>query len=275
MLARLALVIMFAILGSNAVSAKDKEVTAQFSEHSPGSQVQVDHGLWQAFLDQNVALGQQGITLVAYDGVSAESRDALDAYLIQLSKVDPTLLDRAEQFAYWVNLYNALTVKIVLDAYPVKSIRRIKLGRVIALGPWGQNIFMVGEQPVSLDNIEHDILRAIWRDPRIHYAVNCASIGCPNLALSAYTADNAEEMLEAAARAYINHPRGVTVTEKGLVLSRIYKWFRADFGGTEAGVIEHIRIYASDELLAALNGDLPVDGYAYDWSLNEVGAEEN
>jgi hypothetical protein len=169
-----------------------------------------------------------------------------------------------------VNLYNALTVRVVLDHYPVASIRDIDISPgLFADGPWRKPLITVQGEDVSLDDIEHRILRPIWRDPRIHYAVNCASIGCPDLQAEAFTAANTERLLEKAARDYINHPRGVRVDRSGVTLSSIYNWFASDFE-LDGGVLGHVRRYASADLRARLEGVETIDGYAYDWSLNDV-----
>ncbi len=116
---------------------------------------------------------------------------------------------------------------------------------------------------------EHGVLRPIWRDPRIHYALNCASIGCPNLAGRAYTRDHLERLLEEGARDYVNHPRGAVWQDSELRVSSIYDWYQEDFGGTEAGVLGHLLRYARPELAERLRGYAgPID-YDYDWSLNE------
>jgi hypothetical protein len=120
---------------------------------------------------------------------------------------------------------------------------------------------------LSLDDIEHGILRPIWKDPRIHYAVNCASMGCPNLAPEAYKAANLESMLENAARSYINHPRGLSRDGNRLLLSSIYSWYAEDFGGRE-GLKEHLLRYADDETRTMIEGSSGGFKYGYDWSLN-------
>ena len=127
----------------------------------------------------------------------------------------------------------------------------------------------INDESLSLNDIEHRILRPIWQDARLHYAVNCASIGCPNLATTAYTADNVNEMLDAAAVAYINHPRGVTVNNGRLKISSIYDWFAIDFGDNEAAIIAHLQQYANEELRAQLNEIADISDYDYDWSLND------
>ena len=121
-----------------------------------------------------------------YAAVTQADRTALKTYLKDLQAVRVTTLPRRAQMPFWINLYNALTVEVILDNYPVKSIRDIKSG-LFSSGPWSTELVRVEGHDLSLDDIEHEILRPIWKDKRIHYAVNCASIGCPNLAAKAYT----------------------------------------------------------------------------------------
>src|SRR5690606_30576317 len=128
---------------------------------------------------------------------------------------------------------------------------------------------------LSLDDIEHGILRPQFGDPRVHYAVNCASIGCPDLAAEAYRGDNLDAMLDEAARAYVNSARGARVEGGELTASSIFKWYRKDFGGTEAGVLAELRKYATPGLLEKLENIVSVASYDYDWSLNDTAAPEN
>ena len=229
----------------------------------------VDHSAWSAFLGAYVVEGEDGINRVRYGDVTVADRTALNAYIAALENIEVTALNRPEQFAYWVNLYNAATIRVVLENYPVDSIRDIK-PNVLAFGPWKMNVVEVMGRKLSLDNIAHDILRVAWDEPRVHYAVNCASVGCPNLAVTAYTGAALEDMLDAAARGYINHPRGARVTDRGLVVSSIYDWYKEDFGGSDAGVIAHLKAYADANLAADLAEMTAIADHAYDWSLNDA-----
>ncbi|MEO1311052.1 MAG: DUF547 domain-containing protein, partial [Pseudomonadota bacterium] len=141
---------------------------------------------------------------------------------------------------------------------------------LISIGPWGRDLAEVNGVVLTLNDIEHEILRAFWDEPRVHYAVNCASMGCPNLMAKPWTGASLDNDLNAAARAFVNHPRGVSVENGRVSASTIYKWFRKDFGGSEAEVLDHIRQYADDDLKAALDGLTSIRSYDYDWSLNEV-----
>ena len=240
-----------------------------WAAHDPASGIIVDHAAWDRFLGQYVRPGSDGVNRVAYGAVTPEGKANLDGYIDMLASVPVHSLSRAEQLPFWVNLYNALTVRVVLEHYPVASIRDIDISPgFFANGPWGKTLVTVEGEALSLDDIEHRILRPVWRDPRIHYVVNCASIGCPNLQPYAMTAGNAEAFLEEAAIAFINHPRGVRIEEGKLYVSSIYDWFEADFGDTDAGVIAHLRDYAKGELAASLLEVTQIAGDSYDWRLN-------
>lgn len=232
---------------------------------------------YDALLRRYVRMGTDGIARVDYARWRAEAtdRDALDAYIVEMSSRRPSGMSRAEAFAYWGNLYNAITLKVVLDRYPVASIRDIKsdawFDPKAYTGPWRQQRVTVEGRRLSLDDIEHEIMRPGFKDPRVHYIVNCASYGCPNLMDRVWRAATLEADLEAAARAFVNHPRGVTVLSDGtLKVSSIYKWFIADFGGNDAGLIAHFRQYAEGALAQRLVGSPRIAEDDYDWSLNRL-----
>ena len=229
----------------------------------------VDHAPWDAFLARYLTTDAAGVNRVAYGEVTAEDRAALANYLERLQRVEIEALSRDEQLAFWINLYNAQTVAIVLDAYPVDSIRDITDG-LLSFGPWDRKVLTIDGQALSLNDIEHRIIRPVFREPRIHYAVNCAAVGCPNLAPQAWRAEGLAAALEAAERAYVNDPRGVRAEPDGrLTLSRIYIWFQEDFGTDEAEVLARLAAHAEPGLRERLEGRTRVDAYVYDWSLNE------
>ncbi|MEL6233530.1 MAG: DUF547 domain-containing protein [Pseudomonadota bacterium] len=223
---------------------------------------------WADILARRLRLGGDGIARFDYAAARADL-PGLEATLDLLQGADPRQLSAPAQMAYWINFYNALTVKLVVEAWPVGSIREV-MGGLFNLGPWDEKLVTVLGQPLSLDDIEHGILRPVFGDARIHYAVNCASIGCPNLAAEPYRAQRLEPMLEAGARAYVNHPRGAQVANGRLTVSSIYDWFAEDFGGTDAGVIAHLARYADAPLAGNLAGRTRVDRHAYDWAVNAV-----
>lgn len=261
---RAALFASLMLLALPATAFSEPWTLWQASDES--SAVEVDHSPWQAFLDRYVAVGDNGINLVAYGDVAATDRELLDGYLASLSQLDPRTLSKDEQFAYWVNLYNALTVQVVLDNPTKGSIRRMGKG-LFSFGPWDDELLTIAGEAVTLNDIEHRILRPIWRDHRIHYAVNCASIGCPNLSTTAFAADNLEAQLNAAERAYVEHPRGVHLSDGKLTLSSIYDWYAEDFAADERGLLEHLAARHPNlgDALRSFSGRVRYD---YDWNPN-------
>ena len=250
--------------------APKPQLWARWSAHDARSGKRVDHGAWDRFLSAYVSTGRDGVALVAYGRVSGKEKKALDDYVAELADLPISGYSRSEQLAYWVNLYNALTVKTVLDHYPVKSIRDIDLSSgPFSGGPWKRKLVQIEGQGVSLDDIEHRILRPIWKDPRIHYVLNCASIGCPNLQALAFSVQDSQRLLDKAARAYVNSRRGVQVVGARLILSSIYAWFEPDFA-VDGGVLAHLKRYAAPALKGRLDGFDAVDDYIYDWRLNEA-----
>lgn len=194
--------------------APSADLWERWATHDATNGDHIDHGAWNEFLARYVAPGPSGVTQVAYAAVSQADRGALDLYLKTLAEMSISRFARDEQLAYWINLYNALTVRVVLDHYPVASIRDIKISPgFLAVGPWGKKLIEVEGEEISLNDIEHRIIRPIWRDPRTHYALNCASIGCPNLATTAYTGDMLDDRLASAAIAFVNSPRGGRVVD--------------------------------------------------------------
>jgi len=243
----------------------------RWQQHNPGDTRTIDHRAWQAFLGKYLDTKHpSGINRMNYGAVTDEDRRSLEAYLRRLEATPISTHNRREQLAYWINVYNALTVNVVLNHYPVPSIRSIKLPPgLFTIGPWGAKLLSVEGEKISLNDVEHRILRPLWRDPRIHYGINCASLGCPNLAGTAYTGENVERLLTENAVVFVNHPRGASFKDDRLVVSSIYDWFEDDFGGGKAGVLTHLVQYARADLADRLKTyDGPIDD-RYEWGLNQ------
>lgn len=224
------------------------------------------HSAWTALLGKYVKASPDGVNRFDYGGLKDNAADsaALDAYVASFADLDISALPREAQYVAWVNLYNALTVQHILGRYPLKSIRS---GYIV--GPWKRVKTLADGVEISLNDIEHEVLRKQWSEPRTHYAVNCASYGCPNLKPTAWEVATLEADLTAAAQDYINHPRGVSIRNDGrLEVSTIYKWFTEDFGGNEDGVIAHLLDYAAPDLAAQIRANPDIKSYEYDWSLN-------
>ncbi|MFK5925095.1 MAG: DUF547 domain-containing protein [Desulfuromusa sp.] len=261
--------LLMACIDTVVFAAPKAELWPRWQENNPQSTTRVDHSVWAQFLEKYLVVGTAGATsLVRYAEVSSEDKAALAKYIKTLSSLPISALNRTEQQAVWINLYNSLTVQTILKHYPVKSIRKISSGW-LSSGPWGLKLVEVEGTKLSLNDVEHRILRPIWQDNRVHYAVNCASLGCPNLQAEPFTADNMERLLDKAARDYINSPRGVDFASGKLVLSSIYDWFQVDFGGSEEALFIHLDKFLDPDLSVKLKAYQGSIAYGYNWDLNK------
>ena len=243
-----------------------------FELNDPNSTIVVDHSIWDHFLATYLTADIQGINRINYRHVSFEDKQLLDCYLRQLQATDVRTLNRSEQLAFWFNLYNAKTVSLVLENYPLRSIRQIKQKFTDFVGPFDdEGAVRVNQVSLSLNDIESGIVRPVFNDPRIHYALNCASFGCPNLSPTAWTSQNIDARLNGAAYDYINSRRAV---KRGLLggtrVAKIYKWYKADFGDNDEAVLNHMRQFAEGKSANIMNQGNKISGYFYDWSLNDA-----
>jgi len=263
-----------AVIPLLARPAEASRIEQLFARHAPTAEVTVDHSDWDHLLKAYLRPAEDGLNRVDYKRFKAEAHGEVKAYVRRLEAVDVPRLGRAEQFAFWANLYNAKTIDVVLDHYPVASIRDINLGgglfAALTGGPWKAKIVKVNGEPLSLDDIEHVIMRGFFKDYRVHFAVNCASVGCPNLYIEAITGARLDAQLLAAGRAFVNSPRGVRLVGGKVQASKIFSWFQVDFGGNEQRLLDHLRRYAEPELKAQLARASSIHDYFYDWSLNDV-----
>ena len=263
---RLVLLAIAASVATPGFAADD--AIEQFRPMGEGS---FDHSTFDALLEKHVKPDAEGYHRVDYRALAAD-RDALDAYLADLTAASPADLSEDEAHAYWINLYNAKTLEVILDHYPVESIRRINLGGALFKpGPWSKEILTVDGTELTLDDVEHRIVRAIFLDPMSHYGLNCASVSCPNLMADAYTGANLDALLAESGRLYVNHPRGVDVRGDRITASKIYDWYADDFGG-EDQLKAHWMGLAEPDKDAAIEA-AEIGRYRYDWDLNDVGSE--
>ncbi|WP_426416823.1 DUF547 domain-containing protein [Aestuariirhabdus sp. LZHN29] len=261
-------VVLCALLsgGLPAFAAPSAEPWPLWEVYDGASTETLDHRPWQALLDHYLSEASTGERLFAYSRVSVSDRELLSRYLASMAQVDPGQLNRAQQFAYWVNLYNALTVDLILKNYPLDSIRSLGEGW-FSFGPWDDEVVTVRGQALTLNDIEHRILRPGWGDPRIHYLVNCASRGCPDLPAQALDGSDNEAQLESAARRFINQDKGLQREGRGIRVSSIYDWYAVDFGD-RGGLIQHLKRYAGPHRQQWLVAGVEVS-FDYDWRLNE------
>ena len=269
----LAILLFLPAFGSGErLFAPGSDLWERWQKHDAGSTATIDHSAWTKLLKKHLKPSNSGVARVGYAAFAGNSADrkALKTYLESLASTPVSSFNRKEQMAYWINLYNALTIEVVLDHYPVKSIRDIDISPgLFGSGPWGKKLVTVEGEGLTLNDIEHRILRPVWQDPRLHYAVNCASIGCPNLQPVAWSGAKLGTMLDQAARQYVNDPRGVTIDGDKVVVSRIFDWFLEDFRGSEESVISHLKQYAEPGLKAELERIGDLHSTAYDWPLND------
>ena len=243
----------------------------RWTRHDAGSDQTIDHAAWARFLDGNLRTFEDGMNLIPYSRVSEADSSLLDDYVNAMGRLAISEYARDEQLAYWINLYNARTVQLVLAYFPVDDLRQIKLspGRH-PFGPWDKTILIIEGEQLTLNDVQHRILRPIWKDGRLHYALNRGAIGSPNLQRQPFSASNAEDLFEQGARAFINHPRGAHIDDGKLVISRLYLWYYSEFGGSVGRVLDHLRKYASLELEAELAAAKGIDDYDYYWGINEA-----
>lgn len=220
----------------------------------------VDHTLLGDLLAKHVRDG-----VVDYAGFKAEEKK-LDQYLSVLEHTDPDALGREEQFAFYINAYNAWTIKLILTGYPgVKSIK--ELGSIFQ-SPWKKEIARINGRALTLDDIEHKILRPTFKDPRVHFAINCAAKSCPPLLPEPYRGEALDSQLSRVTRDFINTPGNHRLEGDTLWVNSIFKWFAEDFNDDPGGFY---RKYAQGELKRALDEKrdrLRVKFLDYDWSLN-------
>jgi hypothetical protein len=239
-----------------------------------GAERRVDHAAFDTLLRRYVnAAGQ-----VDYRAWKAADRPALDRYLQSLARVDPTrLADKWERLAFWINAYNALTIKGMLHFHPTPSIKK-HTSRFWGFHFWDEVRIEVGTVARSLDHIEHQILRT-QAEPRIHFAIVCASVGCPRLRNRAYTGPTLDATLTAAATEFFNDPKHFRIDRGAHTVhaSQILNWFGADFGGTPAKILAYARPYLRDAADQAVlqRPDVALEFLDYDWSINEQPAPED
>lgn len=226
------------------------------------SQSKPSHQQWDVLLRKHV----RADGLVDYKNFQKDTVE-LNKYLAVLSNNHPASnWSRAEQMAFWINAYNAFTVKLVLQHYPVTSIKDIKRGIPFVNTVWDIKFIKIQNSTYDLNNIEHGILRKDFKDARIHAAVNCASYSCPKLRPEAYVAEKLESQLDDAMRQFINDPTRNRISSNKAELSSIFNWFGGDFKDDAGSITKYINKYARQPL--ASNGKIVY--LDYDWRLNDV-----
>lgn len=221
----------------------------------------INHQPFDQFLSTYVVANHSsGINRFRYAEVKRSDKKKLDKYVKRMSKLDPRDYSRKEQKAYWLNLYNALTIQRILNTYPVMSLATSSIKQ--------KNLIKVNGIKLSLNDIESRILRPIWQDHKVIFGLSRASLGCPNIQRQAYTATNTSKLLKKSAREFINHPRGLEFDKRKMRASRIFDWYSADFGADNKKLLKLFARYADDSkalYLLGFKGDI---NYAYDARIN-------
>jgi hypothetical protein len=237
-------------------------ILSMVASGSDAAQSAVDNNIYHGLLQSHVIGGR-----VDYQGFSNDEQ-RLDDYLTVLEKVDPDALTPPDQMAFYINAYNAWTIKLILSAYP--NVRTIKDLGSLFQSPWKKEIVKLKERVVTLDHIEHDILRPRFKDPRVHFAINCASISCPPLLDEPYDGTRLERQLDLVTKRFVNDPNSNFIRGDTLHVSKIFKWFKADFN---ADILGFFKRYAEGEFkkrLDSRNAEITIKYLDYDWSLNKV-----
>lgn len=234
----------------------NKEVKLNESNSSP-----ISHEKWTVLLQNHVKADR-----VDYQGIIKDSV-LFNSYIKQLESSLPNDKNwsRDEQFAYWVNAYNAFTVKLIIDNYPVKSIKDIKGGIAFVNSVWDIKFIKIEGQELDLNNIEHGILRKKFKDPRIHFAVNCASISCPALINEAYTAEKLDAQLTEATKMFLNSESKNILDPEKPKLSPIFSWYKSDFTKDQS-LVEFINKFTEEPIKESAQ----ISKTDYDWNLNDI-----
>jgi len=229
---------------------------AQVSDSKP-----MTHEIWDELVREHVT--QNGV--VNYKGIMRDSVQ-FNAYLNLLSSHHPNEAHwtRDERLAYWINAYNAFTVKLVLDYYPVESIKDIKKGIPLVNSVWDIKFIKIGGETYDLNNIEHGILRKEFYEPRIHFAINCASVSCPQLRNEAFSATKIESQLKAQTLYFLSDPGKNQLSVDQVKISKLFSWFKGDF--TNNGSLID---FLNDHGPVRINQNATINYLNYDWNLNE------
>lgn len=268
------LILLMLLLTSFAHATFYKNLWPQWEINNPLSKEIISHQLWQDFLNRRVITNAENINLVDYAHMTQIDLNLLKDYLKQMAQINIDNYNRVEQLAYWINVYNALTVQTVANYYPVSTIQEINISPgLFSVGPWGANLISIKDTQLTLDDINNRIIRPIWNDARTHYTLNNASIGAANLNRKAYQGHTLDEQLNHAASTYINSLRGVSVIEGRLIISKLYDWYEEDFGGSKQDVITHLLQFAKEPLQSQLKHINTIDSYIYNWHINSPAAD--
>jgi hypothetical protein len=235
---------------------------------NPSSTKVINFNAWQNFLDK-YTIEKNNQVYVKYAAVADKDKAKLNQAITQYAKVNILEYNPDQQLAYWINLYNMLTVQVILKHYPIKSITDIDKGW-FGSKVWDQSVIRISNKYLTLNDIEHRIIRPIWKNPRTHAALNCASISCPNLSQKAYLGKTINSQLNQAFSNWINSDKGLYIKNNDLYLSKIFDWYGSDFGDKEQ-MLKFIKGFIKDDSKKSkLNDDAIIYFQNYNWNLNSL-----
>ena len=236
-------------VGKEGTASNNKSNSSKRSDNTKPASKPIDHTAFHQLLQDNVKNNK-----VNYKAIRA-SPEKLNQYLEDLKQTDISTLSKSAQLAFWINAYNASTIKLIITNYPIKSITKIANGK-----PWDDKWIPLDGQRLSLNNIENDIIRPTFNEPRIHFAVNCAAISCPPLHNKAWSAGNMNTYLEQQTKAFINDAQHNQISARQVKVSKIFEWYKEDFGD----LITFLNKYSDTKI----DADAKIEYAEYDWRLN-------
>ena len=265
----LVLTVMLAVVKS-ALAQEESDNSRQWWEYNEESVEVIDHTIWNRVLKTYVETDERGRNFFNYAAVSPDDRAALKHYLEILSTVQVQTLNKNEQLAFWINLYNALITDIILEAYPVNTILDIG-GNLFSRGPWKDKHFLLAGAHLSLNDIRHNVLPEVIDDVRVIYALSCGAVGCPNIGSKAVWGKHVDGYLESATFAFINGPNAILeFDDSNIQISKLYHWNKMAFEKANINIIEHLKSYAMGTLVDKLENSWYIGSYAFNWHVNEV-----
>lgn len=231
---------------------------------APAAAAEPDYRLWQELLSKHY----DPVKGMNYRGLKAD-KARLDRLRQQMAAVDAASLSRPEQLAYWINLYNINVVGVVVDNYPVESIRDISTDPIIRLNVFKKPSVRVKGGTLSLDDVEHKKIREPFKDPRIHFAINCAAESCPPIRPEPFVGARIGQQLDDQARKFLNGPMGVRLEQDVLHVTKIMDWFKDDFEQWGGGTVPFLRKYLSPDKAKKIGSKIEIEYDDYSWKLND------
>lgn len=264
------LLVILALITTSLNAAPSAQLWDYWDKSDQSSQAKIDFKPWQNFLDKYV-VQKEDQTFVNYAEVSEKDKQNLAKMIGDYAKIDILKYNKNKQLAYWINMYNMLTIRVILQHYPVKSITNIDKGWFGNSKIWDQKVVKIDNKELTLNDIEHRIIRPIWHDPRVHSAVNCASISCPNLSKEPYQGNQINSQLNKSFTTWINSSKGFEIKDNNIYISKIFYWYGSDFG-SQTQMRQFIAKYLTNKTKkeAILNDNKTIYYQSYNWNLNQL-----